>query len=46
MGLPDFRRLVTHPTPPTPPITHALDDDNANVIDRDVAEGVHNVISD
>ena len=27
---------------PAPPVSHALHDDNANVIDGDVAEAIHN----
>ena len=37
MGRPDFRRSATYPAPPFP---HALHDDDANVIDGDVAEGL------
>ena len=31
-------RLTAHPTPP---FTHALHDSNVNVVDGDVAKGVH-----
>ena len=37
MGRPDFRRSVAYPAPPFP---HALHDDDANVVDGDVAEGL------
>ena len=36
---PNFGRPTAHPAPP---ITHALHDDDTNVVDGDVAEGVHN----
>ena len=39
MGRPDFRRLVAYPAPPFP---YALHDDDADVIDGDVAEGLDN----
>ena len=35
MGQPDFRRPAAHPTPP---VAHALHDDDADVIDGNVAE--------
>ena len=35
MGQPDFGRPVAYPTPP---IAHALHDDDADVVDGDVAE--------
>ena len=38
MGRPDFERLVVHPAPL---VAHALHDDDTNVVDRDVAEAVH-----
>ena len=38
MGRPNFRRPAAHPTPP---IAHALHDDDADVFDGDVAKGVH-----
>ena len=37
MGRPDFRRSTTYPASPLP---HALHDDNADVVDGDVAEGL------
>ena len=37
MGRPDFGRSATYPTPPFP---HALHDDNVDVVDGDVAEGL------
>ena len=38
MGQPDFGRPVTYPTPPVP---HALHDDDADVVDEDVAKAIH-----
>ena len=38
MGRPDFGVPATHPTPP---IAHALHDDDTDVVDRDVVEGSH-----
>ena len=39
MGRPDFRQPTAYPTPP---ISHALhDDDEADVVDGDVAKVVH-----
>ena len=38
MGRPDFGRPVAHPSPP---IAHALHNNNADVIDGDVVEAVH-----
>ena len=37
MGRPDFRRLAAYPAPPFP---HALHDDDVDVVDGDVAEGL------
>ena len=37
MGRLDFRRLAAYPAPPFP---HALHDDDADVVDGDVAEGL------
>ena len=37
MGRPDFRRSATYPTPPVP---QALHDDDADVIDGDLAEAL------
>ena len=37
MGRPDFGRSAAYPTPPFP---HALHDDNADVVDGDVVEGL------
>ena len=37
MGRPDFGRLVAYPAPPFP---HALHDDDADVVDADVVEGL------
>ena len=37
MGQPDFGRPTAHPTPP---VAHALYDDDADVVDRDVAKAV------
>ena len=37
MGRPDFGRSKAYPTPPFP---HALHDDDADVVDGDVAEGL------
>ena len=37
MGRPDFGRSAAYPTPPLP---HALHDDDANVVDGNVAEGL------
>ena len=39
MGRPDFGGPTAYPTPP---VAHALHDDDADVIDGDVAEAVHN----
>ena len=39
MGRPDFRRPTAHPTLP---VTHALHDNDADVIDGDIVEAVHN----
>ena len=38
MGRPDFRRPAAYPAPP---VAHALHDDDANVIDGDIAKAVH-----
>ena len=38
MGQPDFGQPTTYPTPP---IAHALHDDDADVVDGDVARAVH-----
>ena len=38
MGRPDFGQPAAHPIPP---VAHALHDDEADVVDDDVAEGVH-----
>ena len=38
MGRPNFRRPAAHPTPS---IAHALHDDDVDVVDGDVAKGVH-----
>ena len=38
MGRPDFGRPTTHPTPL---VAHALHDDDANVVDGDIVEVVH-----
>ena len=38
MGRPDFGRLAAYPTLP---VTHALHDDEADIIDGDVVEAVH-----
>ena len=37
MGRPNFGRSVAYPTPPVP---HALHDDDANVVDGDLAEAL------
>ena len=37
MGRPDFGRPAAYPAPP---ISHALHDDDADVIDGDVAEAI------
>ena len=37
MGPPDFGRLAAYPAPPVP---HALHDDNADVVDGDLAEAL------
>ena len=37
MGRPDFGRSLAYPTPPVP---HALHDDDANVVDGDVDEAL------
>ena len=42
MGQPDFGLPAAYPAPP---VAHALHDDNANVIDGDVAKVVHNGLS-
>ena len=39
MGRPDFRLSAAYPAPPFP---HALHDDNVDVVDGDVAEGLDN----
>ena len=39
MGRPNFGRPAAHPTPP---IVHALHDDDVDVVDGDVVVGVHN----
>ena len=38
MGQPDFGRPTAYPTPP---VAHALYDDDVDVVDGDVAEAVH-----
>ena len=38
MGQPNFGRPTAHPAPP---ITHALHDDDVNVVDGDIVEGIH-----
>ena len=40
MGQPDFGRYQQHILVPL--VAHALHDDNVNVVDGNVAEGVHN----
>ena len=37
MGRPNFRRSTTYPAPPVP---HALHDDDADVIDEDIAKAL------
>ena len=37
MGRPDFGRLAAYPAPP---VLHALHDDDANVVDRDLVEAL------
>ena len=37
MGRPDFGRSTAYPTPPVP---HALHDDDADVVDGDLAEAL------
>ena len=37
MGLPDFRRLAPYPAHP---VSHALHDDNVDVVDGDVVKAV------
>ena len=39
MGKPNFGRPITHPAPL---VAHDLHDDDVDVVDEDVAEGVHN----
>ena len=39
MGRLDFGRPTAHPAPL---VAHALHDDDTNVVDGDIAEGVHN----
>ena len=39
MGRPDFGRSATYPAPPVP---HALHDDDADVVDGDLAEALDN----
>ena len=43
MVRPDFRRSTAYSAPPLP---HALHDDDANVVDGDVAEGLDNGLHD
>ena len=42
MGRPDFGRPAAHPAPQ---IAHFLHDDDVDVVDGDVAEGVHDGLS-
>ena len=43
MGRPDFRRSTTYLAPP---VAHALHDDNADVVDGEIAEAIHDGLLD
>ena len=42
MGRPDFRRPAAYPTPP---VAHTFHDDDVDVVDGDIVEAAHDVLS-